>query len=143
MADPLSFAAGVIGVLTAAAQVSSLLAKFTKSTSNAPAQARRVLIEVDSVSGILSHLHSFVIRNEWEDASRTSLLRVDQIVTIISGCVLTFSELEKLMDDLQTDGMSILDRLKWVRKEAEIEALIQRLQHHKASLSLILEVLNG
>ena len=143
MADPLSIAAGVIGVLTAAAQISSLLVGFSKSTKNAPAQARQILVEVNETSGILSHLQSFLIGNEFSDVSRTSLLQVDHIVTIVSGCVMTFSELEKLVDDLRSEDMNILDRMRWVRKEGEIAALIQRLQNHKASLSLMLNVLNG
>lgn len=39
--------------------------------------------------------------------------------------------------------MNIIDRVKRTRKEAEIASLIQRLQNHKASLYLILNVSNG
>ncbi len=143
MADPLSIAAGVVGILTAAAQLSSLLIKFTKSVSEAPQQARIIIAELSDTTGILSHLQSFLLGHEFTDRSRTSLLKVDQVVTIVSGCVLTFSELEKLLDDLKVEGMFMLDCLKWARKEPDIARLIQRLQNHKASLSLMLNILNG
>ena len=143
MADPLSISAGVIGVITAAAQISSLLTKFTKSTIAAPQQARVVLAEVNGIRVILSELQSFLLGLDSANSSRTSLLKVEKVVTIVSDCVLTFSELERMLDELKTEGMDVLDCLKWARKESAIVGLIQRLQYHKASLSLILNILNG
>ncbi|KAL9067306.1 MAG: hypothetical protein Q9161_007006 [Pseudevernia consocians] len=143
MSDPLSIAAGVVGVLTAAAQISSLLTKFTKSTIAAPQQAQVVLTEVNDIGGILSHLQSYLVGLDTPNRSRTSLLKVEKVVTIVSGCVLTFSELEKLLDALKTEDLKVSDCLKWARKESAIMGLIQRLQNHKASLSLVLIILNG
>ena len=62
---------------------------------------------------------------------------------ILSGCVLTFSELEKILDEMKVEDMVMVDCMKWARKEIAIIGPIQRLQNHKASLSLILNVLNG
>lgn len=143
MPDPLSIAAGIIGVVTAAAQISSLLIRFTRSTIAAPQQAKVVLTEVSDISGILSHLQSYLLGLDVPNRSRTSLLKVEKVVTIVSGCVLTFSELEKLLDELKTEDLDVLDCLKWVRKESAVKGLIQRLQNHKLSLSLVLNILNG
>ncbi|KAL2040480.1 hypothetical protein N7G274_006923 [Stereocaulon virgatum] len=143
MADPLSIAAGVAGIMTAAAQIASLLIKFTKSAKDAPQQARVIITEVSDTSGILSHLQSFLVGSEFRDRSRTSLLKVDQVVTIVSGCVLTFSELEKLLDEINIQHMKIPDCFKWARNESTITDLIHRLQNHKVSLSLMLNILNG
>lgn len=143
MSDPLSIAAGVVGVLTAAAQMSLILTKFTKSTIAAPQQARVVLNEVSDIGGILSHLQSYLLGLGSPSRSRTSLLKAEKVVTIVSSCVLTFSELEKLLDALKTEDLEALDCLKWARKESAIMGLIQRLQNHKASLSLVLNILNG
>ncbi|KAI4185820.1 MAG: hypothetical protein LQ346_005816 [Caloplaca aetnensis] len=143
MADPLSLAAGVVGILTAAAQISSLLIDFTRSSKDAPQAARAVLTEVNDISSTLAHLQSFLLGDEYSDRSRTQLLQVDQVVTVMGGCVMTFSELEKLLDELKAEGMGILDRAHWARKEKAISNLVQRLQNHKGSLSLILHVLNG
>lgn len=143
MSDPLSIAAGVVGVLHAAAEVSSLLIRFTRASKYAPANARQIMTEVSDISGILTHLQSFLLGKEFADRSRTALLQVEHIVTIVSGCVLTFSELEKLLDELKADDLSVLDRIKWARKRTEIMAIVTRLQNHKSSLSLMLSVLNG
>lgn len=61
MADPLSIAAGVIGILTAA---SHILIDFTKNSKDAPQTARMVLTEVNKISLTLSHLQSFLPGNE-------------------------------------------------------------------------------
>lgn len=143
MADPLSIAAGVVGVLTAAAQISALLMKWTRAAQGAPHQVQVVVTEVNDISGILLHLQSFLLGNAFVDSSRTSLLRLDHIVTIVSGCVLTFSELERQLDQLKTEDIDLLSRLNWVRKESAIPSLIERLQNHKASLSLMLNILIG
>lgn len=143
MADPLSIAAGVIGILVAAAHISSLLFEFTSTSKDAPRSARAVLTEVNDIKSTLEHLRSFLSGNECSDKSRTELLQVHQVVTIMSGCVLTFSELERVLDGLKAEGMAIFDRARWARKEKVIGNLVQRLQNHKASLSLILHVLNG
>lgn len=141
--DPLSIASGVVGIVTAAAQITSLLIKFTRSTRNAPEQARQVMIEVSDISAIISQLQSYLIARKTVDSSRTSLLKADHLVGIISGCVMTFSELEKLLDETRVNDMGVIDRVNWVRKETEILGVVQRLQDHKASLSCILNVLNG
>lgn len=143
MADPLSLAAGVVGIATAAVQITSLLTKFTKSTISAPRHAQIVLSEVSDIGGIVSLLQSYVLGIDSSERSRTGLLKVKEVVTIVSGCVLTFSELEKLLDEMKVEDMDILACLKWARKESAMMGIIQRLQHHKASLSLVLSILNG
>ena len=143
MSDPISMAAGIVGIVKAVAQVSVLLTTFTKSTIGAPQQAQIVLAEVSDIGEILSQLQSFLLGLSSPKRSRASLLKVDKVVNIVSGCVLTFSELERLLDEMKTDDLDVLDRLKWARKESVIVDLIRRLQNHKASLSLVLNILNG
>ncbi|KAL8961543.1 MAG: hypothetical protein Q9193_001916 [Seirophora villosa] len=143
MADPVSIATGVVGVLTAAAQIASFLINFAGCSKDAPQAARYVLAEVLGISGTLSQLQSLLLGNAQVERSRTQLLQVDHVVTIVSACVLTFSELSELLDELKTEGMDLLARTRWARKDKTISKLIQRLQHHKASLSLILNILNG
>ena len=143
MSDPLFVAAGVIGIMTAAAQISSLLINFTTQSKDAPRQAAIVLTEVTETRSILFHLQSFLLGTEPADQSRTSILQVDHVVAIVTGCVATFSELEEMLDSLKTKGMDILDRIKWARKQSAIMAIVMRLQTHKASLSLMLNIFNG
>ena len=142
MSDPLSVAAGVIGIVTAAAQISSLLVKFTAKVKNAPQQASVLLTEVSDTSRLLAQLQPFLLGFETPDQSRTCLLQVESVTTVLTGCVATFSELQEVLDNLELEDMLLSDRLKWSRKKSTIGALLTRLQTHKASLSLMLNVLN-
>ena len=141
MSDPLSVAAGVIGIVTAAAQISSLLIKFTAKVKDAPKQASVVLTEVNDTSTILAQLQPFLLGLETPDQSRACHLQVEFVIAILTDCVATFSELQEILDNLSIEEMQPSDRLKWIRKASAIAALLTRLQTHKASLSLMLNVL--
>lgn len=142
--DPLSVAASVVGLLSAAAKISSALVTFTKNAKAAPKQAQSVLIEVNDISGILHYVQSFLIGQVAASKSRASMLLVEQVLVTLTGCVITFSELEEILTDLKTDGsMYTLDRIKWARKESKIAGIISRLQNHKTSLNLMLSILES
>lgn len=104
--------------------------------------ARTVLTEVNKISGTLSHLQSFLLGNETLDRSRTQLLQVEQVITVVCRYVLILFELEKLLDTLKIDDMGIRDCVCLAKKEKTIGGLVQRLQNHNASLPLVLHILN-
>ena len=95
MADPLSIAAGIVGILGAATRVSIGLYHFVHAFKDAPLQARAVLTEVNETRGILLQLQDFTSGRTFAAASRTSMLKVEHIITVISGAIFTFSNLEK------------------------------------------------
>ena len=143
MADPLSLATGVTSVLIAAAQITSVLVGFRRSVNGAPHMARTVIMEIKDLTTILSQLQDFILGRELGERTRTALLRLDHMVAIVSSCVLTFSELTALLDTVKTEDMRAIDKVKWVRRQAEVQSLTQRLNTHKISLSLVLDILNG
>ena len=67
MSGPLSIAAGVMGLITAVAQVSSLLIQFVKQVYGAPEQARVILAEVGDLSTIFCSLQNFVLQKQRAD----------------------------------------------------------------------------
>ncbi|KAI9713740.1 MAG: hypothetical protein M1812_006578 [Candelaria pacifica] len=141
--DPLSIAAGVVGLITAATQVSKLLTTITKLTKAAPKLAQITLTEVNDIKAILTHLQAFLLGTATASRDRASLILVEQVIVTLTGCVTTFSELDEILNDLTTDGaMSSLDRVKWAMKESSIAAIVQRLQTHKASITLMLTILD-
>jgi hypothetical protein len=54
MADPISVAASVVGLLTAAAQISQTLYSVTRRVKKAPKECKPVRAEVDDIRNILS-----------------------------------------------------------------------------------------
>ena len=140
--DPLSVSAGIVGLLAATAQVSSILGDFTRTARGAPRQARIILSEITDISAALQHLQSFLVGVTAVRKSRASLILVEQLIIALTGCITTISDLEAMIAEFKIDGsMRLLDRAKWVRKEASISEIVHKLQNHKASLTLMLTVL--
>jgi hypothetical protein len=142
MADPLSVAASVVGLLTAAAQISRTLYDITKRAKKAPKECKDARMEVDDIRNILSQLQLFVLGAAKASRSRSSLILVEQVVTTLAATVTTFSELDVFVETLESDErMGLMDRLRWVSKEKALNELIQKLQLHKSSMGLMLTIL--
>ena len=140
--DPLSISASIVGITTAAFQVSRLLKPFIDSTTGAPTSARNILMEVTGIHTSLQQLQSFLIGNEEAANSRRSLIMIEQIIIVFTDCVSIFSELEQTLESLKTgEHMRLIDRVKWTSKESAISKLITRLQASKASLNFMLTIL--
>ena len=140
--DPLSVSASLVGLITAAAQVTKLLTGLVQDAKEAPDSCRSILREVSGISICLQQLQGFLIGAQEAPRSHTSLILVEQALVILADCVLTFSDLEQSLESLKIENsMGVLDRLKWVRKEPLINRLFSKLQASKASLNLILTTL--
>ena len=137
--DPLSVAASIVGLLGAAAKVSSTLNNLIQSAKTAPKTAQRLLTEVIDVSACLSQVQALLLGIKEIPRSHQSLVMVEDIVIVLSNCVMTFSELEEAVDSLKPDLPIPAGRLvKWTLKEQSIGALLLRLQSSKTSLSLMI-----
>jgi hypothetical protein len=139
--DPLSVSASIIGVLTAAAKVSSVLITFVQNTKAVPKLAQTVLADINSLSAVLSHLQTYLLGVVTPSKPRASLILVEQVVVTLAECVTTFSELEDLLGTSQHNAMGVLDRMKWVMKESEVSDVQRRLQSNKSSWTLMLTIL--
>ncbi|KAI8664616.1 Rho-GAP domain-containing protein [Fusarium keratoplasticum] len=136
MADPLSTAASVVGLLTAAAQISKILANVIDKARHAPKECSRIKSEVDDIRNVLVTLQLYIVGTRRAARSRTSLIMVEQVVATLAACVTTFSELDTFAKALQNDAdMKILDRLRWASKDKDIKAMLVRLESHKSSLT--------
>lgn len=98
--DPISVAASFVGLLGAAAKISSILNSVVRSARTAPKLARNTLIEVNDITVCLNQLQTFLLRTQTTHRSQESLVLVDQVLVILSDCVLIFSELEQTLDPL-------------------------------------------
>ncbi|KAI4130165.1 MAG: hypothetical protein LQ338_001873 [Usnochroma carphineum] len=142
--DPLSVAASIIGICTAAVQVNALLKGFIDSSKGAPASARHVLTEVTGIYACLNQLEIFLSGRQESSNSRRSLVMIEQVIVVFTDCVSMFSELEQTVESLKTnERMRVIDRVKWAAKEKAILNLLTRLQTSKASLTLMLNVLTS
>ena len=140
--DPISVSASIAGLLSAAVHISRIVVTFIQSAKGAPQTAQNVLSEVTDISSCLGQLKSYLLGTRVATTSRTSMLMVEQIVVTLTTCVATFSELEGILTYLTKDQpRSVIDKIKWARKEQDISKLVLRLQSSKTSLNLMLTTL--
>ena len=138
--DGISGAAAIVGLLGAAATISLALNDFITKVKVATKVARMVLLEVADISSCLGQVQSLLLGAGRVNACNQSLLTVEEIIVVLSNCVLIFSELEELVEGLKPDH-SAQAILKWTMEEKIVAALLLRLQSSKISLSLIISTL--
>jgi hypothetical protein len=136
--EALSVVASITGILTAAAKVSSLLMQI----QDAPTSISGIVTEVDHIKIVFTAFQKFVDRTVRISGARAALIQLDDIVVILTQTVLVFSELQTLVAPLSSGGrLSGWQRLNWSRHEAAALRLVNQLQRHKTSLSLLLQII--
>jgi len=147
--DPLSVAASIVGLLTAGCKMVSLLQNIAL-LKDVPQSVTAVLREVESITQILKSLEQYLDGGVIPSPDRLSLILVEEVQAILTGCVLTYSNLTFLLDSMGLScsrsgasraGASIFNRLRWLIKEREILSVIQQLNSFKSSLSLMLTII--
>ncbi|KAI8712442.1 hypothetical protein NCS52_01342400 [Fusarium sp. LHS14.1] len=139
MADPLSIAASVVGLVAAAGKVYGVLSNFVFTAADAPSSAASVLETVEQMKLTLSSVQSLIDSIETLDPSRKALIQLDHLSIVITHSVLTISELESLV--CPKDGL--MHRLRWAWSEKKVLGLLPRLESQKSSLSLMVAVLQS
>lgn len=141
--EPLSIAASVVGLLGAAAKISSILTTLLRKTRDAPEFAHNVLREVTDISTTLAQLQEFLVGTRVGQRSRTETIMVEQVIIILTTCVMSFSELEEAVTSLQSNSFNepLWAKLKWAKKEATMMKLLSRLSSSRLSLNLMLTTL--
>ncbi|RTE83512.1 hypothetical protein BHE90_001906 [Fusarium euwallaceae] len=139
MADPLSIAASVVGLVAAAGKVYGVLSNFVSTAADAPSSAASVLLTVEQMKMTLSSVQSLIDSIESLDPSRKALIQLDHLSIVITHSVLTISELESLV--CPKDGL--MHRLRWAWSEKKVMGLLPRLESQKSSLSLMVAVLQS
>ena len=144
--EGLSVAASIAGLLQVGAKVIS----FLSTAADAPTTARNVLSEIRALHVIFRQLQNFITHFTEQSMSRKSRIYVDDLVITLTGCVCTFSELDKELECLRTEGdeagnrddpqFSTWDRVKWAAKEQSLLRMLENLQMHKNSLTLLLSI---
>ena len=142
--DPLSIAASIAGLLAAGGKLAAVLAQISR-LSDAPLLCRAALTEICDISASLRQMQRFVQDQASVPAERREHVLLEHLAAALTGCVITKDELETIVDNLglayQRSGITgVFDRVRWVRKEKDINHIIQRLQNHKSSLNLILTI---
>ena len=137
--DPLSIAASIPAILTAATQVSSILMQLDST----PASVAALLTEMQHIRTVFRALQSSMDRARAVTGHRAALLGVENLTVILTRTVLLFSELQISIAPLSANGQrsGIKRRFDWSRQEPGVNRLVNQLQRHTSSLSLLLQVI--
>jgi cell division control protein 24 len=144
--DPLTITTSILGLLQATAQVAHYLSPYVSAARDTPKIVTQVNSEVVYSRTILLALESLTKNLASIPARRAALIQIDHLIAVFTDGVLLFSELEASLPSLpSTEPVSprlpLQLRLQWARKESTFEGLLTRLQGFKASISLMLTIL--
>ncbi|KAK8067373.1 hypothetical protein PG997_014120 [Apiospora hydei] len=145
MADPLSIAASIAGVVTLADLVFGRLYKYVKTARDAPNEVKELAAMVNDLGGLLNSLARLAraLQGETFDVS----LRMQHADT----CSFILSKLDKIFQkadkDLEKSGQldKFQRKLKWPFSTSQIKEYVSELSIHKESMSLALSAdsMNG
>jgi cell division control protein 24 len=146
MADPLSIAASLAGLLSITIELGKIFGPYVSAAKDTPQIALRVYSEIQSTQAILAGLQKLTGNLASTNIQHAALISVNQLVAILTDGVLIFSELEDLIQSLIPQGgagqrLPLLVRLQWVREEGTLNSLLTRLQAFKSSMNLMLVIL--
>ncbi|KAL8626117.1 hypothetical protein Q9189_008202 [Teloschistes chrysophthalmus] len=137
--DPVSISAAVAGLLTAAVSVNSLVQKVAGMSE----LAKGVTLEVQSVTACIRSLQRFTDGTTTAPRSRTALIMIDEVRVVLTECVIVFSELQKVLDQLELGQKKrVWDVIKRASSIKLVEQLLHRLQGARVSLTLMLSTLS-
>lgn len=140
--EPLSVAGSVVGLISAASKMIPMLYNLGSAIKDAPHHAQATVSELGDITLVLTQLQKYIDGRAQASIQRLALITVEHIATALTGCVMTFSELDALLKSLHVDkGLSAWDRAVWIIRKDEVALLISRLQSHKSTLGLMLNII--
>jgi hypothetical protein len=143
MADPLTIATSIAGLLTLTGSIHQALSSFIEKFEHAPKSARTILMEVSITREALSAMSSLIEKFLQVPRERRAMVRLDLITLTVSHAVMAFSDLELLLSrwpELSKIPISFGTRLRWARQDDKASQLVRRLQEARFSLSLVLNI---
>lgn len=139
MADPLSVASGIAGLILLAGFVIGQCYRYGCGVSNAPEESKRLLSEVANLSGILVGVQGLVKQNTSTSGELQGALKECRALLELLSTKLRKNE----PGSAKSSGMRLVGRLLWPLRKGETEDLVVALERQKNSLSLTLETLSA
>jgi hypothetical protein len=145
--EPFNVSKAVLKSISAVGSITYTLQQLVDTYNDAPGSIKFTLTSVEVMGLILSSLKSLLDDLLQVDATRRAMIELDHLVIALTQTILTLLELENAIKPFKklfrsqalwnAPGM----RLVWMKKEFAIMKAVHRLTSHKASLSLILSIM--
>lgn len=136
MSEPLSIGAGIAGLLSLSDKITTSISTFQDSVGrSAPESAHRLRHEICGLRVELSEVEGFLQTDSRQtEASNTRLIKVQDLLRVVTDCVLSLLALDILVQELVSGGYGILIRVRWAMKEKDVIAFTERLAQLKKAL---------
>lgn len=109
--DPLSVAASVAGLVSLAGRLVPALYNLSSAVKEANKDAQAAALEVAGMSVVLQGLQTYIIGQSQAAPQRLRLITVEHITASLTACVLTYSELDAVLEALHANlGLQAWDR---------------------------------
>ncbi|KAI1122175.1 P-loop containing nucleoside triphosphate hydrolase protein [Nemania abortiva] len=142
MTDPLSIAASIAGLITLSGSLYTIIRGFVERAANPPQSAHALLLSVSEMRLVLGSVSDLIDNFLKYPPRRRALVRLDHLIICLSQAVLLFSELEKFVNLLIARAQhSLLQRWKLDSHDDRITRFTTKMQEHKISMSLVLNIL--
>jgi hypothetical protein len=140
--DPLSVAGSVVGLISAGAELVPMLYNLASGIKDAPYHANAAVAELGDITTVLAQLQKYIDGRAQASIQRLHLITIEHITATLTECVKTYSKLNAILKSLHVDqGLRAWDRAVWLIKKDEVGQLIGRLQNHKATFGLMLNII--
>ncbi|KAI1323669.1 P-loop containing nucleoside triphosphate hydrolase protein [Xylariaceae sp. FL0255] len=142
MADPLSIAASIAGLIGLSIQIYDILTRLSPCVLNSIQSAHDLLLtncEIRMTLNSLSNLSNELLRYS---PTRRALIQLDHLILYLTQMTLTYQGLKECIDIwVRVAGKQLLKRLKLVGLGKRISIFIIKIREHKTSMSLITNIL--
>lgn len=139
MADPLSIAGSIVGLLTVAFKVCSTASNLINNFDDAPESIMRARYVVGEMRMILLAVQRRIDSLGTVPNAQRDMIPLDDLVNVMTHSVLIMSRVEYLI--VRLDGL--WSRVLWVLShEKKIISLVSHLEDRKSALAFMLHILN-
>ena len=133
MADPLSIASGIAGLLSLAAALVQTGGEYTSSVLNCPSEVQQLVAEVSILTAVLGQLSALAARCSVGNGRNGDLDRLRQVITplAIEQSKALFQEIEEILGKYREAATKFKQAMRaaiWPRKEKEIERALAELR---------------
>lgn len=160
MADPLSIASGIVGLITAAGKLASIIGDFVQNTKDAPSLATGIMTELIALKTIFHAVQKMMLDDDTGalDETRLSMISVNDLRLALMGCICVMDSLEREICGLNVNHVNgrmqkatsqtgpsrqtVAIKLKWGLKTSTLKNILNDLQRHKLTLNLMLTTIN-
>jgi hypothetical protein len=138
--DPLSFSAGIAGLLSLTIEITKLTYEYVSGVKDAPKAAQTMLTEITAIENILRDLRNKVLLNpDVSTAFRSASMNHAARLQLLGQCEGDLAALLKVLEKNNTlaPKFSGLQRLKWPFKETEMQDKLTRLRWFQSQLATL------